>query len=146
MAIHNPVTTCHDDGSGEPIVDVEWVNLRHNRYMTVDIDTTHPGNDTTSVTWTQVENVRRYRVLPIAGTAGDQVKVVEDAINGTQADAWLTETNSLTGDCPFWIALLGEWSEWKELSKDPNDLSLSRLDFELFTGGTAVTEILIEAE
>lgn len=129
------------------VADVGYATERHNRYMTVDIDATHPADDTTSVTWTSTENVRRYRVYFKSATATDLVKVVEDAVNGSQADSWLTETNGLTTDSMWWLQAVNEWSEWKEFSKDPDDVSLTRLDFELFTGGTGpITETIVEAE
>jgi len=145
------------DGKPEPVkitsgaahvAEVGIPAQRHNRLVTTDVTATHPGNDTTAVTWTQAENVRRYRVLALSATATDKVKIVEDAINGTQALAWLSdETESLTADVEWWMIYVNQWSEWKELSKDAADQSLSRLDFELFTGGTGpITEILVEAE
>jgi len=141
MAIHNPVTVCKDDGSGDVIPDIEWVNQRHNRYLTLADGDTWPDDETYKVTFTQIENVRRYRVRLESATADSIVKVVEDATNEVQAEAWLTDaSSSATTDVEYWRAhnaLLTTattnkdtgWSDWQELSKDPRDSSLSNLYF-----------------
>ena len=141
MAIQNPVTVCKDDGSGNSIVDVEWVNRRHNRYLTLADGDTWPGDETYKGTFTQDENVRRYRVRSESATADSILKITEDAVNEAQAEVWLADaSSSASADVMYWRAhnaLLSTattnkdngWSEWKELSKDPNDLSLSNLYF-----------------
>ena len=117
------------------------VNQRHNRYLTLADGDTWPGDETYKVTWTQAENVRRYRVRFESATADSILKVVEDAANEAQAEAWLTDaTTSATADVEY-IRLLNAglttattnkdsgWSEWQELSKNQADLSLSNLYF-----------------
>jgi len=122
------------------------VKERHNRYSTVAITSTHPGDDTTAMTFTQGENVRRYRVFPV-GTDGDLLKIVEDAVNGVQELAWVSdETSSLTAVKEWWAAEVNKCSEWKELTRGSNDLSLSRLGFEVYASGSNVTALIVEAE
>lgn len=134
--------------------DVGLPNQRHNRTNNV-ITATWPGNDTFSVSWLQVENVRRYRVLVTGGADGDHVRVVEDAANEAQAESWLTASlNSTSSDVAYLIVhtstpdangtFIPHWSEWQELSKDPTDLSLSRLDFIASAAGPFT--ITVEAE
>lgn len=128
-------------------------NQPHRRYLS-GIIATWPGNDTFSVTWTALENVRRYRVLVLGGAANDYVKVTEDAANQAQAAAWLADpASSASTDVEHWRAfavpaatalLATHWSEWKELSKDPNDLPLARLDFLGSAAGPYT--IFVEAE
>jgi len=127
---------------------------RHNRSNNV-ITATWPGNDTFSVSWTQAENVRRYRVLVTGGADGQHVRVVEDAVNEAQAESWLTENlNNTSADNEYLIVytstpdangtFIQQWSDWQELSKDKNDLSLSRLDFIASAAGPFA--ITVEAE
>ena len=77
--------------------------------------------------------MRRYRILVTGGSAGDTVRVVEDATNEAQAEAWLTATpSSPTSDVEYQVIQTttdNRWSPWQEMSKDPADLSLGRLDF-----------------
>ena len=146
--------------NGAPAVNVvisENVNSiteRHNRSNNV-ITATWPGNDTFSVSWTQAENVRRYRVLVTGGADGDHVRVVEDAVNEVQAEAWLTANlNNTSADNEYLIVhtstpdangtFIPNWSEWQELSKSTLDLSLSRLDFLASAAGPFA--ITVEAE
>ena len=141
-------------GKAVQVADVGIISQRHNRTNNV-ITATWPGNDTFSVSWTQAENVRRYRVLVTGGADGDHVRVVEDAINETEAESWLTETlNSTSADVEYLKVytstpdangtFIQQWSEWQELSKDPDDLSLSRLDFLASAAGPFA--ITVEAE
>ncbi|MCK4706796.1 MAG: hypothetical protein KAT90_15070 [Gammaproteobacteria bacterium] len=119
-------------GGATKVVDVGIITQRHNRSRT-GISATWPGDDSFSVSWAQSEDVRRYRILVTGGTAGDTVRVVEDATNEAQAEAWLAlDANSPTSDVEYNIvqtSTANEWSPWQEMSKDPDDLSLSRLDF-----------------
>ena len=82
---------------------------------TVD-DDSNPGVD--GVTWTA-------RPAEFA-----HIRCVEDAANDPQADAWLADaSSSASQDVEFKTMYDGEWSEWVELSKSPDDIPLSRLDF-----------------
>jgi len=126
---------------GATLVEVGIPNQRHNRYLTLADGDTWPGDETYKVTWTQAENVRRYRVRLESATADSTVNIVEDAANEAQAEVWLAAaSSSASADVEYWRAhnaLLSTattnkddgWSEWKELSKDSNDLSLSNLYF-----------------
>ena len=128
-------------GSNGDFYEIEQVNQRHNRYLTLADGDTWPGDETYKVTFTQEENVRRYRVRTESATADSILKITEDGVNEAQAEAWLTDaSSSASADVMYWRAhnaLLTTaatnrdegWSEWKELSKDPNDLSLSNLYF-----------------
>lgn len=134
---------------------------RHNRYFAKGAAiNAHDGADTyATVTWTQAENVRRYRVLVTGGSAGDYVKIVEDAPSGAAAALWLDDatssTSPLTTDAEHWIHHTSDpisataqgygWSEWREMSKDGGDLSLGRLDFEASAADTDFV-IWVEAE
>lgn len=128
----NDVVEIEVAGGASKVAEVGIVTQRHNRSRT-GISATWPGNYNFSVTWTQAEDVRRYRILVTGGSAGDTVRVAEDAINETQAEAWLTlDANSPTADVEYLVVQTttdNRWSEWQELSKDSDDLSLSRLDF-----------------
>lgn len=144
-------------GFGAALVNSEAksaVNQRHNRSNNV-ITNVWPGDDTFSVSWTQAENVRRYRILVTGGADGDHVRVVEDAVNEVQAEVWLAETlNSVAADVEYFrvftsqvsggATLAPRWSEWQELSKDVNGLSLGRLDFIASAAGPF--SITVEAE
>lgn len=126
----------------------EVPSQKHDRYRS-GITATWPGNDNFSVTFTQAENVRRYRwkFITTSGTV-THVKVAEDAVNEAQAEVWLADaTSSQTADVENRrLETSGVWSEWIELSKDESDLSLSRLDF-LAAGPTSpVVAVHVEAE
>ena len=114
------------------VLDVGITSQRHNRSRT-GITATWPSDDTFSVSWAQSEDVRRYRVLVTGGSVGDTVRIVEDATNEAQAEAWLAlDANSPTSDVEYnavQTTTTNEWGPWEELSKDPADLSLGRLDF-----------------
>ena len=148
MAIHNPVTPVGVDANGDSaansgvfVAEVGIPNQRHNRYLTLADGDTWPGDETYKVTFTQAENVRRYRVRFESATADTILKVVEDAVNEAQAEAWLTDASSSASADVEYIRLLNAglstattnkddgWSEWQELSKDPTDLSLQNLYF-----------------
>jgi len=148
------------DSSGKPGLNTilgenaDDVKERHNRSNNV-ITATWPGNDTFSVSWTQAENVRRYRILVTGGADGDHVRVVEDAVNEAQAESWLTENlNNTSADNEYLTVytstpdangtFIPHWSEWQELSKATTDLSLSRLDF--LASAASTFAITIEAE
>jgi len=75
-------------GGAAYVAEIGIPSQRHNRLID-NITATWPGNDTFSVTWTQAEDVRRYRVKVTGGAADDYVKVVEDSVNEAQAEAWL---------------------------------------------------------
>ena len=167
MAIHNPITVCFEDESGNAtssrvsnkalhVTDVGIPTQRHNRYLTLADGDTWPGNETYKVTWTQAENVRRYRVRFSSATADTPtLKIVEDGANEAQAEAWLaTATTSATADVEYIVIATSNktapadtglgWSEWQELSKDPDDLSLTNL---YFLGDTnEAYSIWVEAE
>jgi len=91
-----------------------------------------------SMTFTQAENIRAYRLLAVrtGGSSTDYVKVAEDAVNMIQA-AYLLQTPSAStsGDVQNNRIDDGVWTEWQELSKDTSDLSLSSLHFAA-TGGS----------
>jgi len=135
------------------VAEVGIASQPHRRYLS-GITATWPGNDTFSMSFTSVENVRRYRVLVIGGAAGDYVKVAEDAANQAQAAAWLADpASSASTDVEHsrvyaiptgTIAPNNYWSEWRELSKYSNDLSLSRLDF--LGSAAGPFNIFVEAE
>ncbi|MDH5572494.1 MAG: hypothetical protein OEY89_12065 [Gammaproteobacteria bacterium] len=136
------------------VIIKDEIGQRHNRSNNV-ITATWPGDDTFSVAWLQSENVRRYRVLVTGGADGDYVRVVEDAVNEAQAEAWLAENlNNTSGDNEYITVhtstpdvagtFTPNWSEWQELSKDEDDLSLSRLDFIASAAGPFA--ITVEAE
>lgn len=136
------------------VVVREEATQKHDRYRS-GITATWPGNDNFSVTFTQQEDVRRYRVLVVGGADGDFVKVVEDAVNEAQAEVWLANpSSSQTADVEHRRvytstpdangSFIPLWSEWFELSKDVKDLSLSRLDFLASTAGPF--EVFVEAE
>jgi len=136
------------------VVEVGLPSQRHNRFRD-NITATWPGDDTFSVTFTTTEDVRRYRVLVTGGADGDYVKVTEDATNEAQAEAWLANpTASSTVDVEHFRvysstpdvagSFIPLWSEWKELSKNTSDLSLSRLDFLASAAGPFV--VFVEAE
>lgn len=181
------------------VADVGIPSQKHDRYIS-GITDTWPGDDTFSVSFTQLEDVRRYRIkavrtamdlwvassAPALGTivhptsannlvfevtnvigtgqvaaseptwpdvVGETVtdestagvdgvtwtarhadsvylKWVEDAVNEAQAEAWLaTVTGSASTDVEYRKAYDAIYTEWIELSKNPDDLSLSRLDF-----------------
>jgi len=141
------------DATGEMYASDPAPSQRHNRYLDLGATaSTWPGDDTFSVTWTQAENVRRYRIRVWGGAAGDHVRWVEDASNEAQAEAWLTAaTSSSTRDVeymrvfnfdPVSATKPGEgWTEWKELTKNPDDLSLSRLDFIGSSAGMRYIEV-----
>lgn len=136
-----------------PVADFGLPSQPHKRYLS-GITATWPGNDTFSVSFASTENVRRYRVLVVGGAAGDYVKVAEDAANAAQAAAWLADpASSASTDVEHarvyavpagTIATNQHWSEWKELSKDPSDVSLARLDF--LASGVGPFSIFVEAE
>lgn len=136
------------------VADVGITSQRHNRLTGSSITATWPGNDTFSVTWTQAENVRRYRVMVTGGADGDYVKVCEDAVNEAQAEAWLTTATSTATDLEHYRvytstpdangSFIPLWSDWQELSKDPGDTSLSRLDFLASAAGPFT--VFVEAE
>lgn len=142
----------HDAGAMH-VAEVGIPSQRHNRYIT-GITATWPGNDTFAVTFTQTENVRRYRYMVTGGADGDYVKCCEDAANEAQAESWLTLAASASADREFIHvytstpdangSFLPIWSEWQEMSKDPADVSLSRLDFLASAAGPFV--IWVEAE
>jgi len=130
------------------------VKQRHNRSNNI-ITATWPGNDTFSVSWTQGEDVRRYRVLVTGGADGDHVRVVEDATNEAQAESWLaTALNNNSADVEHLLVhtstpdangtFTPHWSEWQELSKSTLDLSLGRLDF--LASAIGPFAITVEAE
>lgn len=136
------------------VAEVGILSQRHNRSNNA-ITATWPGNDTFSVSWTQAENVRRYRVLVTGGADGDHVRVAEDAVNEAQAESWLAAAlNNTSTDVPHLIVytstpdangtFIQQWSEWQELSKDPDDDSLTRLDFLASAAGPFA--ITVEAE
>lgn len=138
--------------------DIGIIGQRHNRYFAPGAAmNTHPGDDTRCVTWTQQENVRRYRIYVEGGSAGDYIKVTEDAPDGAAAALWLDDpTSSATEDVEHWRQYTANptsattvqtagWSEWREMSKHPSDISLSRLDFEASSASTDFT-IFVEAE
>ena len=129
------------------VADVGIPSQKHDRYISGVTDT-WPGDDTFSVSFTQLEDVRRYRwrFRTTSGTV-DYVKIVEDAVNEAQAEVWLTDASaSASTDVEYRrLETSGEWSEWIELSKNPDDISLSRLDF-LASGTTPVVDIDVEAE
>lgn len=141
-------------GGAAMVSEVGVPSQRHNRLTDTIITSTWPGNDTFSVTWTQAENVRRYRVLVLGGADGDYVKVCEDAVNEAQAEAWLTTAVSTSTDLEHFRvytstpdaagSFIPLWSDWQEMSKDPSDLSLSRLDFLASAAGPFA--VFVEAE
>lgn len=136
------------------VADIGLPSQRHNRLTDAIITATWPGNDTFSVSWTQAEDVRRYRVLVTGGADGDYVKVCEDAVNEAQAESWLTTAVSTSTDLEHFRvhtstpdvagSFIPLWSDWQELSKDANDLSLSRLDFLASAAGPFT--VFVEAE
>lgn len=139
MVLTNESTTTLtlDDGSG----------------TVVDIDATGTATGTAAfvkgIAFTQGQNVRRYRVKAEAVSGGGYVKWVEDAANALQAGAWLLDPVS-TGSLNHQriedsAGSSGGWSEWKELSKDADDDSLSNL---YFAGDNTpgVWNIWVEAE
>ena len=194
-------------------VNTDIISQRHNRSRT-GITATWPGNDDFSVSWTQSEDVRRYRVLveriaediwttgtafpvgtilhattdnpftfevtaisgsgtsdgtteptwptAVGGTVIDNagadqitwtarsdnasyVKIVEDAVNEAQEEAWLaTDNDSASSDVEYKKAFDGVIpDDPEEMSKDQNDLSLSRLGFLATADTWAIT---VEAE
>jgi hypothetical protein len=140
--IHNPVALGGTEDSegleaGKVIIaDRAITTTKHNRYIT-GVTATWPGDDTFSMTFTEAEAVTRYRVHVEGAAADTYVKVVEDAVNEAQAEAWLTTaTSSASADVEYDIVRnsspvaateMGEmWSEWKEF---PEGEYLSRLDF-----------------
>lgn len=143
------------DGAAH-VADVGIPNQKHDRYIS-GITPTWPGDDSFSVTFTSLDNVRRYRwrFNVTAGTVdtanGEGVRVVEDAVNAAQAGSWLTTAISSSSDDVEYRQHVQEnvWTDWVELSKDPNDISLSRLDFLVDAADTttpATVEIFVEAE
>lgn len=134
-------------GGAVLVIDKGFANQKHDRYIS-GVTATWPGNDTFSVSFTQLENVRRYRWM-FTTTSGTvtHVKVTEDAVNEAQAEVWLADsTASATADVMNRRLYTEKvWSEWIELSKDSDDLSLSRLDF-LAAGTTPNVNIFVEAE
>ena len=141
-------------GGAGLVAEVGIPSQRHNRSNNV-ITATWPGNDTFSVSWTQTEDVRRYRVLVTGGADGDHVRVAEDAVNEAQAESWLAAAlNNTSTDVEHSIVytstpdangtFIPHWSDWQELSKDADDLSLSRLDFLASAAGPFA--ITVEAE
>jgi len=129
------------------VAEVGIPNQKHDRRIET-ITATWPGDDTFAVTFTEIENVRRYRWRwnQASGTV-NYVKVVEDAINEAQAEAWLADVaESVATDIEYRKHQDADtWSEWIELSKDPNDTPLRRLDF-LASGTTPDADIDVEAE
>lgn len=126
----------------------------HNRYID-SITATWPGDDTFAVTWTQAEDVRRFRILVTGGADGDYVKFVMDAANEAQAEAWLAGPTADADADVEWRhvytstpdangTFIPLWSEWIELSRNPDDNSLSRLDF--LGSAAAAKAIFIQAE
>lgn len=146
-----PVRGTNDDALC--VAEQGIVSQRHNRFIS-GVTATWPGDDSFSVLFTQLQNVRRYRVLVIGGAAGDFVKVSEDAVNEAQEEAWLTEptSNSYSDVEHFRVYAVPQgvvvddsnWSEWMELSKNPKDISLSRLGFLASSAGPF--DIFVEAE
>lgn len=137
------------------VAEVGIVNLRHNRFLD-SVTNSWPGNDTFSVTFTQTENVRRYRIYVTGGVAGNYVKVAEDAANEAQAEAWLGDASSSSSQdvehnrvhtaspVSATTQQTSGWSKWFDLSKHDNDISLSRLDF--LGSAAGPFEICVEAE
>jgi hypothetical protein len=143
------------DASGNLYASEPAPNTRHNRYLDLTATAgTWPGDDSFAVTFTQNENVRRYRVRAFCATAGNHIRWVEDAVNEAQAESWLTASDGSDGSADveymrvfsFGVqsATTGAdgWSEWKELSVDPDLPSLSRLDFL----GSADEQMYVEVE
>ena len=119
----------------------ETVGQRHNRYAT---GIGYASGTAVEVTFTQSENVRRYRCKPSA-----DMRVAEDAANVLQAESWLStgvaRANSPATDVEYMDLVQDVWSEWKEISKDPSDISLSSLWFSLDAAGTGAA-VVVEAE
>lgn len=141
-------------GGAAHVAEVGIPSQRHRRFRD-NITATWPGNDTFSVSFTELENVRRYRVLVTGGADGDYVKVTEDAANEAQAEAWLADpTASSTTDVEHSRvytstpdaagSFIPLWSDWFELSKNSGDLPLSRLDFLASAAGPFV--VFVEGE
>jgi len=138
--------------NNDPAVNVlaeilEATGQKHDRYIT-GITEVWPSDDTFAVTFTQLEDVRRYRwrFNTTSGTI-THVKTVEDSVNEAQAEVWLTDATA-SGSIDVEnrrLETTGVWSEWIELSKAGGDLSLSRLDF-LAAGTSPVVSINVEAE
>ena len=114
----------------------------------------HPGDDSQAFIWTEADNVRAYRIRVTGGAVGDYIKICEDAVNGVQAAAWLgvsvgtTPTSLdyekyLTADNATPSQRDNGWSEWNYLSPNPDDLPLTRLDYE---ASSAATDFVIEVE
>ncbi len=122
------------------VVDQGIPSQEHNRYEnTIGYATGLTGQ----VTFTQAENVRRFRIRPSA-----TMRYVKDA-PALLVETWL-ETGAAKSvktsvDAEYRIAYASEWTEWQELSKEPGDSSLARLDFGLDATGTGAT-VIVEAE
>lgn len=114
--------------------DTTHMTLDDGSGTVVDIDATGTATGLAALvkkmTFTQAENVRRYRILAIATSGGGHMKWVEDAANSQQAGTWLLDpTSSESKDLNHQRAEDGVWTEWQELSKNPDDDSLSNLYF-----------------
>lgn len=103
--------------------------VRSNRKID-SITATWPSNDTFSIAFTEDQNVRRYRIAVAGGSAGDYVKCCEDAVSALEAAGFLTGPASRLVEATHdWYFTGTGWSEWQELSTDPDVPALARLDF-----------------
>lgn len=137
------------------VPDTTHLTLDDGSGTVVDIDATGTATGTAAlvkkVTFTQSENVRRYRVKAEALTGGGYMKWCEDADNALQAGAWLLAASSNESvdvnhnRIEDSAGNADGWSEWVYLSQEEKDDSLSNL---YFAGdNTAGTwQIFVEAE
>ncbi len=144
-----------EKGLAAPVADVGIPTARNNQSVAPGVAiNSHPGDDSQAFIWPEADNVRAYRIRVTGGAVGDYIKVCEDAVNGVQAAAWLgvavgtSPTNLdyekyLTADNAIASQRDAGWSEWNYLSSDPDDLPLTRLDYE---ASSAAADFLIEVE
>lgn len=110
------------------------------------------SDGTTEPTWptavggTVIDNAGANQITWTARSDNaSHVKIVEDAVNESSAEAWLiTDNNSTSSDVEYQKAFDGViFNRPEELTKDPSDLSLSRLWFQATADTWAIT---VEAE
>ena len=144
-----------EKGLAAPVADVGIPTTRNNQSVAPGAAiNSHPGDDSQAFIWSEADNVRAYRVRVTGGAVGDYIKICEDAVNGVQAAAWLSVAAGasatkldyqkyLTADNATPSQREEGWSEWNYLSPDPDDLPLTRLDYE---SSSAATDFEIEVE